>query len=56
VLYLGALFLFPEPRSVFGAAGPRLVSASNAALQPIVTDHSSSAAKVHAKAAARIRS
>jgi purine-cytosine permease-like protein len=53
VLYLGALLVFPEPRSVFGADGPRLVTASDAALQPIVTDHSSGAAKVHAKAHAR---
>lgn len=53
VLYLGALWLFPEPRSVYGNNGPRLVSVSNAPLLAIQTDPSTTAAKVHAKAAAR---
>ncbi|MEB0003006.1 cytosine permease [Cryobacterium sp. MDB1-18-2] len=53
VLYLGALWIFPEPRYVFGEEGPRLVPSSNAPLQDVVTDHASSAARVHARAAAR---
>jgi purine-cytosine permease-like protein len=36
VLYMAALLLFPEPRSVFGPDGPRFVRASDAEPPPIV--------------------
>jgi hypothetical protein len=48
VLYLGALTIFPEPKFVFGEKGPRLTRASNAAMQEIVVDHNSTAAKAAA--------
>jgi purine-cytosine permease-like protein len=35
VLYLAALVVFPEPRAVFGPAGPRFVRASDAEIAPI---------------------
>jgi hypothetical protein len=35
VLYLAALVVFPEPRAVFGPAGPRFVPASDADITPI---------------------
>ncbi|MGW3917849.1 purine-cytosine permease family protein, partial [Streptomyces sp. NPDC005070] len=35
VLYLAALALFPEPRAVYGPAGPRFVGASEADIAPI---------------------
>jgi hypothetical protein len=53
VLYLGALWLWPEPRGVFGEDGPRGVASSDTPLQEVVIDHSSTAAKVYAKAQAR---
>ena len=53
VLYLGALWIWPESRGVFGEDGPRGVAASDTPLAEIVIDHSSTAAKVYAKAAAR---
>lgn len=52
VLYLGALWIFPEPRSAFGEDGPRGVRTSDAPLQEIVMDHTSTAAKAHAARAA----
>jgi purine-cytosine permease-like protein len=51
VLYLGALIIFPEPKFVFDGNGPRLVPASDRAMQEIVVDHNSTAAKA---AAARV--
>ncbi len=35
VLYLALLFVFPEPRGVYGPAGPRLVRAADVAVPPI---------------------
>jgi purine-cytosine permease-like protein len=35
VLYLGLLWIFPEPRGVFPAAGPRWVPSSNTPVQPV---------------------
>jgi len=52
VLYLGALWLFPEPRYVFGNEGPRGVPSRLGDPQPIETDHSSVAARVAARRAA----
>lgn len=52
-LYLGALWLFPEPRYVFGEDGPRGVPTRAAETPAIETDHSSTAAKVALKVAAR---
>ncbi|WP_228545958.1 cytosine permease [Microcella flavibacter] len=49
VLYLGALFLFPEPQHVFPPEGPRLVPEKAAAMTPVVADPTSSAAKAHAR-------
>lgn len=48
VLYLGALIIFPEPKFVFDGNGPRLVPASDRAMQEIVVDHNSTAAKAAA--------
>ena len=45
-LYLGALWLFPEPRFVFGTDGARIVPSKPGDPEPIVTDHASTAAKV----------
>jgi purine-cytosine permease-like protein len=49
VLYLGALFLFPEPDYVFGPKGPWLVPSKPSPV-PMIVDNENSAA---AKAAAR---
>lgn len=49
VLYLGALWLFPEPRYVFGERGPRLVPTRDDEMQKIVLDSTSTAAKMAAK-------
>ncbi|AXG80864.1 purine-cytosine permease family protein [Streptomyces paludis] len=38
VLYTALLFLFPEPRAVFGPAGPRLVPAKDTPTAPIVAE------------------
>ena len=38
VVYLALLFAFPEPRYVFGPAGPRLVPAREAAMLPVTDD------------------
>ncbi|MFE4723238.1 cytosine permease, partial [Streptomyces sp. NPDC056728] len=38
LLYLALLWLFPEPREVYGPQGPRLVRASNTPVQPITDD------------------
>ncbi len=48
ILYLGALFLFPEPDYVFGPQGPRLVPSAKGALPQIVHNPQSAAAKVAA--------
>jgi purine-cytosine permease-like protein len=46
VIYLALLFAFPEPRYVFGPAGPRLVPASDAPLPPVVDDPRASTHRV----------
>ncbi|MBG6214208.1 MAG: cytosine permease [Cryobacterium sp.] len=46
VLYLGALWIFPEPRYVFGPDGSRLIPSIPGIPQAIETDHDSTAAKV----------
>ncbi|SDS89932.1 purine-cytosine permease family protein [Actinoplanes derwentensis] len=46
VLYLGMLFLFPEPRYVFGPDGPRLVPARDAEMPAVVDDHTASEHRV----------
>ena len=51
VLYLGALWIFPEPSYVFGEAGPRGVPSRAATAPAIETDHNSTAAKVAAQRA-----
>ncbi|OPF80222.1 nitrate reductase [Streptomyces antioxidans] len=38
LLYLALLWLFPEPREVYGPEGPRLVRASDASVPPITTE------------------
>jgi hypothetical protein len=38
LLYLALLWLFPEPREVFGPQGPRLVRTSNAPVRPITDE------------------
>ncbi|MEU5519345.1 cytosine permease [Streptomyces sp. NPDC047860] len=43
VLYLALLALFPEPRAVYGPAGPRFVRASDAPVPPITGDAQESA-------------
>ncbi|MEV5931627.1 cytosine permease [Streptomyces sp. NPDC052079] len=43
VLYLALLALFPEPRAVYGPAGPRFVRASDAPVPPITGDAEESA-------------
>lgn len=37
VLYLALLFAFPEPREVYGPAGPRLVGSADTPVPPIVS-------------------
>lgn len=49
VLYVGALFFFPEPRHAFGPEGPRLVPSKEVLLTPVVADPSSTAARAAAK-------
>lgn len=49
-LYLGLLAAFPEPRGVFGPAGPRLVRASAAPVRPIVGPGAEDAAQEPAAA------
>jgi purine-cytosine permease-like protein len=49
VLYLGALWLFPEPRYVFGDEGPRGVRSLPGEPRPIETDHTSTAARIAAR-------
>jgi purine-cytosine permease-like protein len=46
VIYLVLLFAVPEPRYVFGPAGPRLVPASDAPLPPVVDDPRASTHRV----------
>jgi hypothetical protein len=36
VLYLGMLWVFPEPREVFPAAGPRWVPSKNTTVPPVL--------------------
>ena len=55
VLYLGALFLFPEPRHAFGPAGPRLVPVKDLPVAPVVANPDSSAARAAARRAARAK-
>ncbi|CAM5697376.1 Nitrate reductase OS=Streptomyces antimycoticus OX=68175 GN=SSPO_091470 PE=3 SV=1 [Streptomyces antimycoticus] len=38
ILYLTMLWIFPEPREVYGPQGPRLVRASDASVPPITTE------------------
>lgn len=38
LLYLALLWLFPEPREVYGPQGPRLVRASDTPVPPISDD------------------
>jgi hypothetical protein len=35
VLYLGLLWIFPEPRAVFPAAGPRWIPSRDVAVPPV---------------------
>ncbi|MCY7412705.1 MAG: cytosine permease [Salinibacterium sp.] len=51
VLYLGALVIFPEPKYVFPAEGPRIVPERDGVIQPIVTNENSAAAKAAARRA-----
>ncbi len=46
VLYLGMLFVLPEPRYVFGPAGPRWVPASDSAEPPVEDNASASKHRV----------
>lgn len=48
VLYLAALWIWPEPRYVFGVDGPRGVPASDGLPQAVTLDPSSTAARVAA--------
>jgi purine-cytosine permease-like protein len=43
LIYLALLFVFPEPRYVFGPAGPRWVPAAEGDLPPVVDDPHASA-------------
>jgi purine-cytosine permease-like protein len=49
VIYVGALYLFPEPRYVFGPEGPRWVPASDAVEPEIVDDAGASVHRVRAR-------
>ncbi len=49
VVYLGALFIFPEPDYVFGPKGPRLVPSRKGAVPEVVHNPESAASKVAAK-------
>jgi purine-cytosine permease-like protein len=53
VLYLGALYLFPEPRYVFGPDGPRGVPSKPGAPAPIVANAESAAGKSAARRAVK---
>ncbi|MGY1679705.1 cytosine permease [Geodermatophilus sp. SYSU D01176] len=46
VVYLPLLFAFPEPRYVFGPAGPRLVPARESAMPPVTDDPRASVHRV----------
>jgi purine-cytosine permease-like protein len=46
VVYLALLFAFPEPRYVFGPAGPRLVPAQEAVAPPVTDDPRASVHRV----------
>ncbi len=48
VLYLAALFIWPEPRFAYGPDGPRLVPVRTAEPEPIVDNPSSMAARAFA--------
>jgi hypothetical protein len=37
VLFLALLFVFPEPRAVYGPGGPRLVRAADVPVPPITS-------------------
>jgi hypothetical protein len=45
VLYVAALWIFPEPEYCFGPEGPRLVPSRPGTPQPIEQDHRSAAAR-----------
>lgn len=49
MLYVAALFAFPEPRYAFGPDGPRGVPSSDGSAQPIEADSTSMAAKAAAR-------
>jgi purine-cytosine permease-like protein len=51
VVYLAALWIFPEPEYCFGPEGPRLVPSRPGTPTPIVQDHSSAAARAAARRA-----
>lgn len=53
VLYLGALYLFPEPRYVFGPDGPRGVPSKHGTPAPIIGNAESAAAKSAARRAVK---
>lgn len=53
VLYLGALYLFPEPRYVFGPDGPRGVPSKQRTPAPIIGNAESAAAKFAARRAVK---
>lgn len=53
VLYLAALFIWPEPRYAFGEDGPRVVPAREGEPEPIVANPSSMAARAFAHRAAK---
>jgi purine-cytosine permease-like protein len=46
VVHLALLFAFPEPRQVFGPAGPRLVPAQGAVAPPVTDDPRASVHRV----------
>lgn len=51
VIYLVLLAVFPEPRYVFGADGPRGVRASDGVIPPVHADERSAAARAHSRRA-----
>jgi purine-cytosine permease-like protein len=54
VVYVVLLFVFPEPRYVFGPEGPRFVPSADTAMPPVEDDHRASAHRVRARSEERV--
>jgi purine-cytosine permease-like protein len=55
VVYVALLYVFPEPRYVFGAEGPRWVPSSDTVMPAIENDHRASAHRIQKRSEERLR-